>query len=516
MSDTLRHAGKAMATTSASTIFAFIANSTSSFPAVYTFGVWCATLVFVNFCAVCLFYPAVVVVHHTYLEGKGCCPLCSRKPAADAVSEVGGGGADTMAAASPPDPEGAGMGAAAGAASEAKADGGIIADSDSPGTDPDIMVKGVNKEEGKMEKFFGDTLYPKVIHPHNKVVLLFFAALSIFYLAFAVQVEPDPNPPELFPSGNNYVEYQPTLASHFSGSNNPYRVTARLVFGIDSLDRTGTDPTDQLDRGVVSFDEDFMTPGSFGESADWLLQLCNNAAADKTAGQRRVYPADENVPYPVMCWVQSLHAHVQRNASLSWPIPEGQVFNVIRAWIQSLSQPGDPGYQPGVTNYAIWKPMLYAEGLENSFKYRFCIIEIALTIETTSSFNEGIDTYDAWVNWLNAQLLTAPPGMTTGFVTDVGRFHYYALQRTILREAIGGILLSLLFAFIILTLATNNYIIAVYAVGTIAALVIAVIAFTVMMGWKLGLIESIIYVMVSVGTLPARAVGVACVASTPS
>lgn len=34
MSATLRHAGKAMATTSFSTIFAFLANATSSFPAV--------------------------------------------------------------------------------------------------------------------------------------------------------------------------------------------------------------------------------------------------------------------------------------------------------------------------------------------------------------------------------------------------------------------------------------------------------------------------------------------------
>ena len=35
MTATLRHAGKAMATTSVSTCFAFFANATSSFPAVY-------------------------------------------------------------------------------------------------------------------------------------------------------------------------------------------------------------------------------------------------------------------------------------------------------------------------------------------------------------------------------------------------------------------------------------------------------------------------------------------------
>lgn len=38
MTATLKHAGKVMATTSASTCFSFIGNTTSSFPAVYTFG----------------------------------------------------------------------------------------------------------------------------------------------------------------------------------------------------------------------------------------------------------------------------------------------------------------------------------------------------------------------------------------------------------------------------------------------------------------------------------------------
>ena len=112
MSATLRHAGKAMATTSFSTIFAFLANATSSFPAVcvglhswasraqsshcvcgtrangrgsgvgrYTFGVFCAMLVLCNFIIVCLYFPTVVAVRDRYFQHKRCCfcfCLCCR------------------------------------------------------------------------------------------------------------------------------------------------------------------------------------------------------------------------------------------------------------------------------------------------------------------------------------------------------------------------------------------------------------------------------------------------------
>ena len=39
------------------------------------------------------------------------------------------------------------------------------------------------------------------------------------------------------------------------------------------------------------------------------------------------------------------------------------------------------------------------------------IIEVATTIDTTTDFDTGIATYEAWVEWLDEWLLTAPEGM---------------------------------------------------------------------------------------------------------
>jgi hypothetical protein len=67
----LRHAGKAMATTSLSTIGSFLANTTSSFAAIYTFGTFCAFLMFCNFCTCCLVFPSVVATRDYYFKGSG-------------------------------------------------------------------------------------------------------------------------------------------------------------------------------------------------------------------------------------------------------------------------------------------------------------------------------------------------------------------------------------------------------------------------------------------------------------
>ncbi len=72
----------------------------------------------------------------------------------------------------------------------------------------------------------------------------------------------------------------------------------------------------------------------------------------------------------------------------------------------------------------------------------------------------------------------------------------YTPQKRLIAESVTGIGLSLLLALIVITLATGNWIISIMSTFVIFVIVVMVIGFTVMMGWKLGMIESIIFVMV--------------------
>ena len=73
MTHVLKRAGKAMACTSLTTFVAFMTNVSSSFPAIATFGAWCALFVFVNYIAVMTFYPTVIAVLEAYAGKPGIC-----------------------------------------------------------------------------------------------------------------------------------------------------------------------------------------------------------------------------------------------------------------------------------------------------------------------------------------------------------------------------------------------------------------------------------------------------------
>jgi len=187
-----------------------------------------------------------------------------------------------------------------------------------------------------------------------------------------------------------------------------------------------------------------------------------------------------------------------------------------------------------------WKCDAYAP----QYTPKTFVIEVRTSISGNIPHSDGIELHDTWNDWLDKWLrgdsgLTGtyvptsdhcdglepidtcegtdgcswtsgvcapseveypgavPDGVKASFITDkYGLFAYYYLQEKLISECIVGIGLAIFFAFIILNAATKNYIIATVATCVITMIVVNIIGFTVMLGWKLGILESIVYVMV--------------------
>merc|ERR1719334_1911470 len=228
---TLKHAGKVMATTSASTCFSFIGNTTSVFPAVYTFGAFAAWLVFVNYCAVVLFYPTVLAVHDTYFYTpnlkRGCCipKRCSHANCAKRC---------------------------------------CCRDNTEDET--------IEKEQRAIDQWFEHSFFPRIYKHRVNVLnasLVFF--LVFFYLS--AQLEADPEAPQFFPDGDNYNEFPKALSDNFA-SQTQQQLTAEIVWGIDGIDRDGTDETITEDIGRVIYSESV----SFfsGDEQQYICQFCDD------------------------------------------------------------------------------------------------------------------------------------------------------------------------------------------------------------------------------------------------
>ena len=516
---TLKHAGKVMATTSLSTIFSFVGNTTSVFPAVYTFGAFSAWLVFVNYCSVVLFYPTVLAVHDTYFYTpnlkRGCCQ----------TKKCGENNKKCC------------------------------------GFDNEKALDSEMDEEDRkrpIDKFFEYRFFPWIMSK-RKSILGFTLIFFIIFGYMAAQLEPDPNPPQFFPDGNNYFEFDSQLANNYAGQN-AYQLTGEIVWGINGIDRDGVDYTlvDDLGQAIYSGNVSIVTP----EEQEYLAQFCDDLLCQYSDYECR-YPSSvyENLYISdpenyggerinvVKCFMTTFREWVETDSSAQpnktdideilieynitqvtsdfyddcewgiFPVEGIHCFDLLFSiiWLNDELPTSNPDYVAGTDNYDYWKS--YAWVREDSIdpgnyfgvSPSFFIVDVLTEMELSTSFEDGIQAFDDWNEYLemwannvdgsnsvdqNGVTYQDTPQTLKSSMIAALQFPYYFEQRQIVREAYNGIALSLAFAFVILTLATQNWMMALYSVFTIFSIVVCVMGFSTLNGWKLGIIEAIIYVMV--------------------
>jgi hypothetical protein len=178
-------------------------------------------------------------------------------------------------------------------------------------------------------------------------------------------------------------------------------------------------------------------------------------------------------------------------------------------WMRAPMLESDPLYSPNSRNVDQWSDYLWFEEYFGLIVLRFFYIDIATSFSSQTAYPDGIEKYTVWTSWITAQQQAARSSsykldtgalndmFSTMFVTDkAGVFAQFHLQMFMTQECISGILLSLLIAFVILCFATHNLYLSLFSVATIGLIVCGVVSFTVWVGWKLGVVEAIIFVMV--------------------
>eukprot|EP01083_Nonionella_stella_P067628 179021_1 len=526
LTTTLKHAGKVMATTSASTCFSFIANTTSVFPAVYTFGAFATFLVFVNYCAVVLFYPTVLAVHERYFYvptlKRSCCisKTCASRCGVKCNTCCGMNNVDEYHTA-------------------------------------DELVKDGKLQEKKrgIDVFFEDKFYPFIQTQRRRILTLTLAIFLIFF-AFAVRIEADPEPPQFYPRGNNYQEYLGALTDNFQSATG-LKLSVNIVWGIEGIDRSGTDLTIPDDIGQVLYASNLSIESP--EEQQYIAQFCDDllclhsdyncryspntyydlqiADPENYGGARTnvvqcfmtefrewvltdpmAHPNDSDISELLEQYGIAEHVDVTDFDDCEYgvfPVEDKICFGLLFSllWINDEMPTSNPDYTPGKTNYDYWKSSMFGKDDGDGAKLKFIRVTVLTEASIDTTPEDGMKLFDDWQtfgdNWkrnVNGhhstdrtgenEFVETPTALQTIMITDPFLFSYYFVQNQIINEAVFGIGLSLLLAFIVLSLATGNWLIAMYSCFVIFAIVICVIGFTVMNGWKLGVIEAVIYVMV--------------------
>jgi len=447
------HAAKAMLCTSATTCFSFVANATSSFPAIYTFVLWCCSLIIVNYCSVNTLYLAAVAVYDTHLAKKKICPRCIPCVTCRAIGE--------------------------GQVDESKG----------------VASPTANSLE---QNFF------RFIHSFRLPLVLVWVVLFVVSAMCAAQLQPDPDAPKLLPASDPYMQWTDTLVEHFGALDNPKLITAKLVFGIDRespIDREGTNAADVTDRGAVNWSGLLASDAKWQHAQTWLDNLCSDLERKSEASSNRLKISASSPSGGAQ--IKCIWSHLRQWATLNgqaWPAP---TFRELESMTSMFLRSSDV-QNPQDTNYERWSGNMFFVN-DDSQPYgvvpKFFTIDVKLTMQADSLYEDGLDLWEEWEAYCEHWRGSAPLFLQKGFYfTDVrqgsGAFHWFFLQSKITSEAFIGMALALGFACAVLLIATGNVVVPFCAIANISYTVASVMAFMYLVGWKLGVIEALVLVMV--------------------
>ncbi|KAJ9462573.1 Protein dispatched [Diplonema papillatum] len=444
------YAGKAMLITSLSTVFSFVSNANSSFPAIQTFGIFASLLVLVNYCAVMVHFPMCVMVHEVHFSKYRF--LCGLPEKVNKVFRGGFKGIESRVATMEP-------GAKAAAA----------------------------KSEPAANRWFRESFGTFVIHA-NIGILVAFVLLTVFLTVAASKLEVDKGDVQFLPSGDNFQDFIDKKPDYFARGGSVDAATVELVWGInpdEPIDRAGTHSTDMDNLGEVNWDEDF----SIAAAAECMVSICLAAEAKsdsrKTSGPSSI---------PIDCVMMRFKTHVLSAYNQStWdaitgPNADAERFEqILMLWVS------DPSVYSYVSEYTF--PLSDGKG---NILYLMSVAELKLTVRMSNlEPTTGIEIWEIWEAWV-AEQYTKSPCLE---VKDQARMFQSSLdisfvKDTLRTEAFNGIYLSVGLTGVVLILATQNILLAIYATGIISMIVICTMGTTVLMGWKLGVLESIGFVMV--------------------
>ncbi|CAH1792444.1 unnamed protein product [Owenia fusiformis] len=277
MSDTYRRASGTMFYTSLTTSAAFLTNAISPLLAIYSMGIFAATLIAINYISVITFFPTVVYTWHVFFESKpcccGCCKCCrNNKHEEEESSEI----------------------------------------------------KEVNTEkQHPVTKFFKGPYFRFITHPIARwIILAMYTLLFGFFLYWLTRLRPSAETMQIWTQNTNYARANHLVNRVFIPASDDL-LEVYIVWGIKPRDMSRCHHSDVHCYGDQVWDEKFdlnTPPVQFA-----LLDLCrrlhnlSNEEIDKLRIRRD--PVTDQLQ--ISCFMEHLEKYMQELQNFTLPeLPE--------------------------------------------------------------------------------------------------------------------------------------------------------------------------------------------------
>lgn len=450
MSWVFRRAGSAMFVTSLTTCSAFLATLNTPLANVKSFGIFAALVILFDYVLVMTLYCSAVVVYHDRFENKPSCCSCTfwkvNKPspteAAFAVSEEGG-----------------------------------------------------SVEEGRITRFFKEKAAPFILNGRNRLIVAVpLIAWFVLTAVFASTIKPTTSTEQFLDDNHPIQKASTIIIEEFPKTQEDETSKIHFVWGLKDVDRSGIR---QLFNTESVGEPVFVDNFAFNEQCQSkMLEACETLKTDKSFDEFIIL---EDGLRGVDCFVEELGAYnagqyacdnVDRYdlEGKDWEVPESTLKETLKSFVKETSC-SDESTEVG--DY-------YSDALGwNGNDLRFVGISVKSSILTPRQVlpeDEVRVHYDKFIEFgKELDKTMADVCQSNAIVTDTDQvFILMNNQRVYRNSAFIGSMLGLLIAFIVLFFSTRKLHIAVFAILMIIAVLIGVIGTITMLGFTLGVIESIL------------------------
>jgi len=495
MSWVYRRAGLAMLITSLTTACAFVATAlTSPIPTLQVFGIYAAAVIILDYVLVMTFLCSSVVIYHNYFENKPppCCVCCT--------CAAPGSRLDWWLCNS-------------------SQHGGCESFCDCCGkpmeTTTQKAMAQVDAAQAQVKP-----LYVRLfedIFPFNLIIknpisrglsIALFVVLFIPFLISTTQIEPQTSAENFLPEDHPFQRFF-TAQNAFISSREDETVEMQIVYGFD--------PSDPLDLTGVNR---LMNPSDWGTPKLQPTFVLDPAAQQALLGdcavlraspivQSRYDQATSTSNSMTFCWIEAFEAY--RNCkSQPFPVPVDAAGAVLQ-WVlngpdQTCPQESFPfgrdssgeieSMRFDFTNDLGWMPDASGTGL----RLTWTRLRADATIKGRAYLPAPTlrTEYNLWQDLIGDVNANAPASLgaamhisSQGVTGGDNKWLHMILQETYVRMALTGLATGLSISFLVLLVATQNFIVAFLSIFTIVCALCCVLGQIVMRGWQLGSAESL-------------------------
>ena len=336
-------------------------------------------------------------------------------------------------------------------------------------------------------------IYAKILSIIAVVLISIYTSVAIYYASL---LQTPTEAEKWFPSSHMFATVDADFEKYMQGSNDAFE-PIQLVVGMESMNRGSvTHPITVLDgddRGNVVWDNSFSMGAA--EEQSWFTTTCTSLETqtcdgDGCSGGKLIVPGTVN------CLLEDLRSWL----SQSFTTPGGLYADTPTTYVASagLLPSGKANLAAAITAYYAKNSTAARQQMAGIIdgELKYIAIEARMSLGRWAIQPNNEHAQKVWGDFVSARVAAGPAGVKS--LKDVSAaWVNLIMQDSLVSGMRNGLAITFPIAFGVLLFATHNIVVATLGILGILGIVFCVLGWCkAVMGWSLGISESIAAVMI--------------------